>query len=550
MKQKIVRAVLLVLPLVLVLFGIGLLLVMAGSQQTPAQLPRQNEIHQVEVYQLQPQKMRIDVVATGTVCSRQKAIITAGVPGQVIYLAPAFEVGRFIPGPKKGKTALLVRLDPEPFQNELNRAVAELESTQAALDELNKNESYLKYQFELLRRQLALAERKYQRQKRLGASNVSAMQALETAEAELLAQKKILLEVQQQLRTLPIRVAQARASVKKTQAELAIAEKRLRQTEITAPFASQVVSRSVEIGQYVAVGTELGRLASVSSYEVIVNIDAEQLVKLPAIPASALPEFARVPEYIGSPAATVRWLAYQGQYTWEGVVTRLEPMDTKTRTFPVAVEVKNPWKPLAEKKGMPLMIGAFCRVRIKGEEIRWMQIPETALHAGDSIYLLEEGRLQIVNVNVVQRENGKVIITAKSSAPAISVIFQADKETTPQQVSEAAAGIKRQLAAFKEVTAVKYSGLVRTLCFALDLAASAAAEKDIEAQIAKKVQAITLPKTIQIAATKARGYFPRFGFGAKVVVSPLRYPVSGMPLQERQPDSTTAKTSAVKEQRP
>ncbi|MBL4849769.1 MAG: hypothetical protein JKY65_29930 [Planctomycetes bacterium] len=105
------------------------------------------------------------------------------------------------------------------------------------------------------------------------------------------------------------------------------------------------------------------------------------------------------------------WLAHP-ETPWLGHVARIEPVDTRTRTLPVIVEVERPWGRLA-LGATPLLPGAYCRVRLAGKTTRAWVVPEHALREGDQLYVLRKGRLAIVNVSVDHLLAGEAVVSAK-----------------------------------------------------------------------------------------------------------------------------------------
>lgn len=310
-------------------------------------------------------------------------------------------------------------------------------------------------------------------------------------------------------------------------------------TEIRTPFASQVVNKSVEVGSYLQAGTVLGRLVGVDAYEIALSLTPEDLNKLPSVPAGALPEFARDPEFLGSPKATIQWLSYANRYSWEGNVIRLEPMDAKTRTFPLVVEVKNPWQSLAQKKGMPLMLGSFCEVKVEGEKLDWMQIPETALHEEDTVHLLRDGKLFIASVDVVHRHQGKVVIQPASTVPDLAIIYGTSRELSDDQAKEARVVAKKQFESWKEGGNLEFVEFPRILFCSFRVKENEKEAQSLLQGMETFVRSLKVPKGLRLAVVQRKGFFPCFGFGEKLITSKLRYPVPGMPLQTNPSESKT-----------
>ncbi len=522
-----------VLPLGIVVFGFFLVIGMSMSKKAPLRIAQEDVVNFVETVTLMPEEVQLEVLGKGTVRASQEAIITSTVSGLVVYVAPDFRLGEFISGPEQGEKAVLVRLDAKPLLAQKTRVEADLQIARSRITELDRNREYLQGQQEVCKRQLELAQKEYNRLQTLGSKNATAMNALETAEANLLNHKKSLMDVQIQIENLPVKIIQAKAEIEKATSDLAMVNRDIEHTEIKTPFASQVVYKSVEVGSYVQTGTVLGKLVGVDAYEIALSITPEDLNKLPSVPAGALPEFARDPEFLGNPKATVQWLSYGSRYTWQGEVIRLEPMDNKTRTFPLVVEIKNPWLYLAQKKGMPLMLGSFCEVRVEGEKLDWMQVPESALHEEDTVHLLRDGRLVIAPVHIVHRAQGKAVIQPGNASPDLAIIYGMQRETTKIKAKEGMAFLQKQLSPWKEKGLLEFVEFPRLLFSSFRITDNSKDKEAVLKELESFVNSLKIPEGLRLALLQRKGYFPCFGFGEKIITSKLRYPVPGMPLQSK-----------------
>ncbi|NOY64258.1 MAG: hypothetical protein GXO97_02495, partial [Nitrospirae bacterium] len=97
---------------------------------------------------------------------------------------------------------------------------------------------------------------------------------------------------------------------------------------------------------------------------------------------------------------------------WTGYVERAEIIDEKTRTIPVVIAVKDPYKTLP-----PLSVGTFVRVRIKGYTIdRAVLIDKEAIQWTEQgtpfVWIVDkEERLRKRMVALVRSVNGRYIVS-------------------------------------------------------------------------------------------------------------------------------------------
>jgi membrane fusion protein (multidrug efflux system) len=137
----------------------------------------------------------------------------------------------------------------------------------------------------------------------------------------------------------------------------------LAKTEIRAPFGGHVVSRFVEVGNWVPIGGEVIELADQS--QVLIRVDA---------PEAAIP-------YATVGSASAAWVdALQRRV--EGKVKHVIPQaDRAARTFPVEINVPN--------SDFALKAGMFCRATIlAGPTTDVPVVPKDALiESGGQIYV-------------------------------------------------------------------------------------------------------------------------------------------------------------------
>lgn len=118
-------------------------------------------------------------------------------------------------------------------------------------------------------------------------------------------------------------VAEARANLEDAQASLAEIEQEIKDTVIRAPFAGVFDENTVDVGDIVSSGSELGRLVRLNPMTVVAAVSERNLAKID--PAGE---------------ATVTLLSgetLQGHVSWIARVA-----DSATRTYRVEVELPNP----------------------------------------------------------------------------------------------------------------------------------------------------------------------------------------------------------------
>jgi membrane fusion protein, multidrug efflux system len=226
------------------------------------------------------------------------------------------------------------------------------------------------------------AEQKYKRAQELWAQGLIARGTFDEAEARYNSARAAYDMALQNVRDLQAQAAQRSASV-------ALAEKKLGDTVIRAPFAGQVKQRLVSPGQYVKVETP-----------VVVIVDNDPLrVRL------------KVPEKMAGWVAVGQAVAVQVEAypdrKFQGKISRINPsVEPQTRTFEVEALIEN-----REGKLKP---GFFARATIASSHVdKALLVPQEALrylYGVYKVYTVEQGTLKETEVKLGARDGALVEI--------------------------------------------------------------------------------------------------------------------------------------------
>ncbi|UTW46623.1 efflux RND transporter periplasmic adaptor subunit [bacterium SCSIO 12696] len=197
----------------------------------------------------------------------------------------------------------------------------------------------------------------------------------------------------------------AQAELLAAQADLRQAQENLARTRIRLPFNGRVLEKQAGIGEFVSAGTRLGKVFATDVAEVRLPLTDEQLALL------NLP----IGYQANNNGPEVRFEAeLAGQnHQWYGRLVRIEAtIDPQTRLIHGVAEVKAPYSPAsASQSGQPFAVGLFVSATIDSKTIEAHVIPSAALHSGNTIYVIENDRLQIREIDVLSHLNNQVIVS-------------------------------------------------------------------------------------------------------------------------------------------
>ncbi|MCE9789540.1 efflux RND transporter periplasmic adaptor subunit [Shewanella chilikensis] len=318
------------------------------TKQEPEQKAEEIPLPVVDVTQVEQQTMSLNLPSYGTVTPKNKTQLVSEVQGRILSIAPAFVAGGVV---HQGDE--LAVIEPSDYEADLMQAQATLAQAKAALDE------------EIARGEVAKIEFS-------GYDNGMPPE-------------------------LGLRVPQLKkeqANVKYAEAALARAKRNLERTVIRAPFDAIVRARSVDLGQYVAIGSNLGELYDTAVAEVRLPLANKDLAYL---------------ESVDNPDTQVTLsAALAGKtVTWTGKVVRSEGViDPDNRMVYLVAEVQDPYLRKQKQAGqLPLKYGSFVNAVIKGRTVDGLvKLPRHMVRNQHVAVVNKDNKIEMRQVNVVRTD--------------------------------------------------------------------------------------------------------------------------------------------------
>lgn len=335
-------------PVAIVALFVFIAAAMTALRPAPVKISTPENAIAVKTQKIKSTQARLAVESQGSVLPRTRTSLISEVSGAVLEVSPQFIVGgRF----EQGDT--LLRLDPTDYEVALQRAEARLISRNAQLT------------FEQARATQAKKE--------------WAMTGRPATEAPILALREPYL-------------AEARANVLQAEAEVKQAQQKLRRTTIRAPYTGIVSAKSVDVGQYVTVGTPLGKTFAIDFVEVRLPLTDKDLSMM-----------ADIGFFSAATAPTVALSATVGgeQVDWTGTLVRSEGVVNElNRSQYVVVQVVDPYGIGANPSSPPLLVGTFVRAALAGKQLdNVFKVPRHAMLEGSKVALVDaQSRLRLTPV--------------------------------------------------------------------------------------------------------------------------------------------------------
>ncbi|WP_269522828.1 efflux RND transporter periplasmic adaptor subunit [Coraliomargarita parva] len=308
----------------------------------------QRPVTTIEVLTVEPATVQLTVSSQGTVLPRTETNLVVEVSGQIIEVADNFRAGgRFTVGD------VLLRIDPADYKAAVAARAADLANAE-----------------------LALAQ-----EKALGEQALADWKALGKGTPSDLTLRKP-------------QLAQAQALADSAEAALERARRDLDRTELKAPYGGRVLSKSVDLGQYV-IANPANPIATIFATDI-----AE--IRLPITEHEA--SFLQDPEQA---PATVHLSA--GTRQWTGRLVRLEAsLDTGSRLLSAIVEVNDAFANTEQT----MRRGLFVDAVIEGRTINQAyELPRYALRGSDTVYVLtDEATLVTHTVEIVKSDINRIVV--------------------------------------------------------------------------------------------------------------------------------------------
>lgn len=345
------------LPVVVIVGGGFVAMMILGSKQQPIIKTPDNLGPLVRALVAQPDDVRLDVQARGSVEALRTVDLAAEVGGRIIKTHAALRAGgTFTPND------FLVEIDPSDYSLMITQQKAAV----------------------------ARAELRLLQEQAEGAAAVRAWQQLEGDKpADPLVRRE------PQIRDARLALAAAKAQQQR-------AEQDLLRTKVQVPFSGRVRSVHADIGQTVQRGQRLAVVLDTTEFEVRLPIPLTDtaFVELPLDKSTEDgPAVKLTAEFAGQ------------QRTWNGSIVRTEgEIDRRTRQMTAIARVRR-------KDGtMPLLVGMFVEARITGRAVKNVfTVPSSALHSGNRIWVIEPTdeqayRLRDREVDVLRTERQSAVL--------------------------------------------------------------------------------------------------------------------------------------------
>jgi multidrug efflux pump subunit AcrA (membrane-fusion protein) len=413
-----------VMPVVILGAGVAIFMALGGQpppERKAVERPAATPVRAVEVIR---EASGLTIELDGVVVPLREVTLAAEVAGRVLRKSDDCKAGRFV-----SAGTLLFEIDPRDY--ELDVARLEREASQAALaieeteEEIEQNAAAI----DLAKQQIELSHREVKRLDGLKAGRIVTEAEHDRALREELTAVTTLTNLQGQARILQKRKHRLEEACVLAGTMLDRAKLDLARTRVVAPSDGVIVEDRAEQDSYVAKGTALVTIEDTSKAEIRTSLQMDDLARVWRSAGLADPLAGGNQELPDSPA-TVVFAVGDRRYEWDGYLSRQEGrgLDDKTRTLACRVIVAEPKKLRAlDRYGAPLetpppgsprslMRGMFVQIHVHVDSPHEIvSIPEEARRPNGEVWVIRDGRLDIIEPRAVQVIDGRALFESGPS---------------------------------------------------------------------------------------------------------------------------------------
>ena len=358
----------------------------------------------VEVETLKPTQYTVNIEASGTVNAGTQTNLVAEVSGRIVNISDNFLEGNYF---DKGQT--LLEIDKSNYLNAVDIAKSDVAANDASLKQIKAEEDSNKQSIQLAQQNLALGRKELARVKSLLNKKLISRSLVDAEDQKINQLQQRLQELRGLQTTFASKRNATQAKINSTKARLKQETLNLSRTQLKAPYRGRVLTKNVDFGQYVSVGTVLGEIYATDyvNVELPLSLSQYELLGMPEAFRNKSIDTKDLPEVVLTNPDSLK------NDKWLGRVVRTSAaLDAASRQINVIVRVDDPYE---AKEGIstPIRIGQYLKATIKGRTFKNVFVlPSIAVIYNREIRLLEDGKIKIEPVKVIWNTNSESVIEA------------------------------------------------------------------------------------------------------------------------------------------
>jgi RND family efflux transporter MFP subunit len=404
-----------VLPVLVLALGVGGFVWLRATRPAVAPLPVVEATWAVTVEPARPEQRRPLLELFGTIVPAREVVLRSPQPGRIQTVDPRIRNDELVTA-----GTVVAELDPYRFELAIRDLEAQLRGAQARLEELRVMRGGEVDLLGVARQRAELAQREVERRTRLRGSQFASEAALDEARMALMTEDLTIRQREREIAALDAKIEQQIAGIAQLEVALDRARRDRDETVIAAPFTGFASDVELGVGREVRTGDALLKLTEAASLEVRFVLNDGDFGRLWADGLLERP-------------LTIRWRV--GGDTAFALTGRVDRVAGRIEAATGGIAVIGRLDPLPAD--LPLRPGAFVTVEILDRAFEdVVDVAESALFRGDTVFVVEDGRLVPRSVEVIGRRSGRLLLQGS---------FAAGEPVVTSRLAEMAPGLKVEI---------------------------------------------------------------------------------------------------------
>lgn len=356
----------------------------------------------VEVSPLKARSYTVHIEASGIVTAGTQSNIVSEVSGRIVSISDNFNEGSYF-----DEDEVLLEIDKSDYLSAVEIAKSEVEVNKANLKQLAAEEQSNRRSLQLAQKNVNIGNKELARLKTLFKRRTISRSALDIEAQRNNQLQQSLQSLQGSQSTFSSRKGATQARINASKARLAQASLTLSRTTIKAPYTGRVLTKNVDIGQFVSTGSILAETYATDfvNVELPLSLNQYELLGMPEAFKNKKINTAELPLVrLTNPDSL-------GKNHWQGRVLRTgAALDAQSRQINVIVQVDKPYEAHAGISS-PIRIGQYLKARIAGKTFDNVYVlPPVSVIYNREIRLLREGKISIVAVKVIWNSATETVV--------------------------------------------------------------------------------------------------------------------------------------------
>ncbi len=361
-----------------------------ATKPEPPQRTARPIVYSVQTLPIKFSNYEPSLVLYGTTVAGREVELRSLVSGKVESTGPQLQAGGVV---KAGET--LLEIDPFNFRVALAEAEAQMAEAEAKVVETSASIAVEQGNLKSAQIQLELAETDLERAIPLAKQGTVSKRTLDDRRLLSVQRAQAVTQIENNLRVWEARKVQQQASVRRIKTVVEQAQRRLKETQLQAPFDAYVTEVGAQIGRMLNVNDRVATLIDKNWIDARFNLTDQQFGRL-----------TRDGDGLIGRKVKVTWNVGRKPLEYDAVIERIDGrVSAETGGVQVFARISNPQNSVAIRPGI------FVEVRLNDAQFQKVaKVPAEAVYDARTVYVVDDGKLVSRSIAIVGHVEGGLLI--------------------------------------------------------------------------------------------------------------------------------------------